>query len=261
LSACHSTAQIGIPDVFVVEFLFGKLGGIERFDDFDPRKRFIQQTDHLSVELLRFGRLPFQLFYDQRNEESRDRDDQDREKGEFGRNGKKHEQVGQQLERFFENHLQRGRYRKLHDLHVGRYFGYDVSLALVIKVTRVQVHDIIEYRAPQVQQGMDLQVLHDALRKIPIHIAQEHGGDNGRTYDIQSAQRPVGIHGLLGIIGEVAYRIHPAFRFGYELGIAAAVEERGKQRREQSQIQRGEYNRQYHAEHVRDRELFDGFRK
>src|SRR5690606_1769907 len=185
LAASHFTTNTGIIRILVVKTLLDKSRGVECLYNFDSREGFVEIANHLPVYGLRFRRLLLQTLYYLGDKESGNWYDKQREQGKFDRHHQQRKNLEQKLEGLFENDLEGGSNRELAYLHLRRYFRNDISLALIIEVSDVKIHDGIKHGAAEIQQSVNPQIFHDSLRKVTEYIAQQYRTDNDYTGDLQ----------------------------------------------------------------------------
>src|SRR5690606_8692230 len=149
------------------------------------------------------------------------------EQGELKRNRKQDYQISNQLQGFLEDDLQRTCHGILHHLYIRRDFGNDIAFPLVAEEADVHVHHVVEDIFPEVQQSVDSQVFHHALRQVFKYIAQQYGTNDDEADQFQCLQGPITGIDLFRIIIEISQNIRPVVGFYGCRSLAVALPKQG----------------------------------
>ena len=252
--------------VDIVKLIADIVGRIVPFEDFDPGQRFVHQADHIGKTFLRSRSRLAQPLDDRTDHQRHDRQENHRKNRQLPRNHHQRDQETDDHERIAERNQQRIGDAELHDLHIGRNFRNDVPLALVVEITDMQPHHVIVHPVAEPLQRTHAHGLHHALSEITEQVAQK------RHQDDEYAEENQHVHfRIIGSEDTVYQKVDEAPEIiriqrerrqrGHRLEQLVLNEQRVEQRHDQHEGERIEYRVKKRVEKIRDRVLFDGFRK
>ena len=261
LAAGHREGQPCEVGADVVVFLFDVVGCVVALDDLDSGEGFVERGDHFAHPFLVGAGGVSELLDDVSDEQRHDREEEDREEGEFPRDGDHHDDVSDDEERLAEGDLQRIGDAELDDADIGGDFRDDVALSLVGEVSDVHVHDAGEHLVSHFLERAGAHVLHGPGPEVAEEVAQQADDDGDDGQQQQNVLSVVFVEYVrIGVVeegGQILLVELQGRKFFHILEGVTGVEHRVQDRDDQHERQRVEQRIEERVEEIGDRVFFD----